>query len=129
MKASLLIVLVVLLAHLSSQKQLPLAREQPGSLRASDVVVGTDGTDTRAKAQVAEYCSIAFSNQSLSQSCPVTALSCEDHLAKTNRAAAEVSTLNLESQAAPPSRPTRTNCMESVAIKSSTVELRANTLE
>jgi hypothetical protein len=129
MKASLLMVLVVLLAHLSSQKQLPLAREQPESLRASDVVVGTDGTGTRAKSQIAAYCSVALSDQGLNQRCPVTPLSCEDYLAHKYRAAAELSTLNLESQAAPPSRPTRTNCMESVAIKSSTIELRTNTLE
>jgi hypothetical protein len=89
-KASLLMALVVLLAHLSSQQQLPLAREDPGLLPASDVLleISTEGTDTPAKSQIAEYCSIALSDQSLNQGCPVTTLSCEDYLARKYRAAA-----------------------------------------
>jgi hypothetical protein len=116
-KASLLIALVFIFAHLSSQKQLPLAHEDPGPLRATDlpVEIGTGGTGTRAKSQIAAYCSVALSDQGLNQRCPVTPLSCEDYLAHKYRAAAELSTLNLESQAAPPSRPTRTNCMKSLS--------------
>jgi hypothetical protein len=125
-KASLLIALVFIFAHLSSQKQLPLAHEDPGPLRVTDlpVEIGTDGTGTRAKSQIAAYCSVALSDQGLNQSCPVTPLSCEDYLAHKYRAAAELSTLNRESQAGSPFHQTRISCMESVAINSSTIELQ-----
>jgi hypothetical protein len=125
-KASLLMALVFILAHLSSQKLLPLAHEGPGSSRASDVLaeIGTDVTDTGTKSQIAAYCLIALSDQSSNQSCAVSQLSCKDYLADKYQAAAGVPTLNLEPQAPPLSRPTRTDCIESVAIKSSTIELR-----
>ena len=128
MKASLLMILVVILAHLSSQKQLPLAHEDPGSSMASAVLVeiGTDRTDTQAKSQVAAYCSIAPRGQTLNQGCQATALSCEDYLLKEYRSGAVASIFidNLEPRAAH-SRPTRTNCIGSVAINSSTIELKS----
>jgi hypothetical protein len=128
MNASILMALVVILgfAHLPSQKSFPLAHGGPGSPGASDVLaeIGTDGTDMRAKSQIAAYCSISLSDHSLNQSCPVTPLSCDDYLAKKYQAAAGVPTLNLEPQAAPVARPTRTNCIEPVAIKSSIFDLQ-----
>jgi hypothetical protein len=123
-KASLLIALVFIFAHLSSQKLLPLAHEGPGSSRASDVLaeIGTDRADTRAKRELAADCSVAMRDLSLSQSCLLTSPSGEDCLTKEYPAGTEVSVLidNLEVQAAPPSGPTRTKCIESVAINSST---------
>jgi hypothetical protein len=128
MNASILMALVVILgfAHLPSQKSFPLAHKGPGSPGASDVLaeIGTDGTDTKAKSQIAAHCSFALSDNSLDQSCPSTPRSCDDYLAKKYQAAAGVPTLNLEPQAAPPSRPSRINCVESVAINSLTIELR-----
>jgi hypothetical protein len=126
MNASILMALVVILglAHLPSEKSFPLAHEGLGSPGASDVLakIGTDGTDTGAKSQIAAYCLIALSDHSPNQSCAVSQLSCKDYLADKYQAAAGVPTLNLEPQAAPPS----TNCVESVALNSLTIELRAS---
>jgi hypothetical protein len=122
-KASLLIALVFIFAHLSSQKLLPLAHEGRGSSRASDVLaeIGTDRADTRAKSEVPAYCSITACDQSLNESCPVTSLSCENCLTKEYPAGTEVSVLiDNPAHAAPPFRATRTKCIESVAINSST---------
>ena len=124
MKASLLMALVFILAHLSSQKLLPLAHEGPGSSRARDVLaeIGTDRADTRAKRELAAFCRpVAPRDRSLSQSCPVRSPSGEDCLAKEYPAGAGVSLLidNLEVAAAPPSRATRAKCIESAAINSS----------
>lgn len=123
MKASLLMALVFILAHLSSQELLPLAHEGRGSSRASDVLakIGTDRAETRAKSEVPADCSITSCEQSLNKSCPVTSLSCEDCLTKEYPAGTEVSLLiDNPAHAAPPSRATRTKCIESVAIDSST---------
>jgi hypothetical protein len=122
-KASLLIALVFIFAHLSSQKLLPLAHEGRGSSRASDVLaeIGTDRADTRAKRELAADCSVAMRDLSLSQSCLLTSPSGEDCLTKEYPAGTEVSVLiDNPAQAAPPFRATRTKCIESVAINSST---------
>ena len=122
MKASLLMALVFILAHLSSKKILPLAHEGPS--RASYVLaqIGTDRADTRAKRELAADCSVALRDLSLSQSCPVRSPSGEDCLAKECAAGAGISMLidRLEVEAAPLSRATRTKCIESVAINAST---------
>jgi hypothetical protein len=114
-KASLLMALVFILAHLSSQKLLPLAHEGPSP--ASDVLaeIVSDRADTRAKRDLAAYCSVALRNRSLNQGCPVGSCSSEDCLTKEYPAGIGMSMLidNLEVQAAPPSRATRTKCNES----------------
>jgi hypothetical protein len=119
-KASLLMALVLIVAHLSSHKQLSLAHKEPRSLLAGNVPVeiGADRTDTWAKSQLAANCSIVLRDQSLNQNCPVTALLSEDHVAMESRTGAGVSVLidNLEGQVAP-SRPTRINSVTSVAAK------------
>src|SRR5690242_904341 len=95
MNASILLALVVILvfAHLPSEKSFPLAHEGLGrQARAGDVLaeIGTDGTYTRAKSQIAAYRSIALSDDSLNQGCSSTPRSCDDYLAKKYRAAAGV---------------------------------------
>jgi hypothetical protein len=125
LKASLLIALFFILAHVSSQKVLPLAHEGPGSPGASGVLaeIGSDRADTRAKRQLAADCSLALRNRGLGQSCPVRSPSTSrgDCLANEYPAGVGVSILidRLEVQAAAPSDATRTKCFDLAAINSS----------
>jgi hypothetical protein len=127
-KASLLMALVVIFARLSLENQLRLAREDPGSEPSSELMaeIRTDGTSTQTRLQIAAYCPIALNDQSLSQGCPVTVVSCQDDLV-TKYPASVVESRTIddgESLVTPPSRRTRTNCIESVATNSSTIDLR-----
>jgi hypothetical protein len=128
MKASLLMTLVLVfgLSHLSQKpvQQARLAHARPGLARMGDVLaeMSIDETHELASSRLRTTCTAHSINEAIKQACSMTALSCDQHFATG------VSSLidNMETQAASRSRPRLTNCAESVAINSSTIELLAS---
>jgi hypothetical protein len=122
-QTSLLTVLVfaIGLAHLSSPQkfeQWRLAHHAPGSPPwVTDVMaeMGTDGTYLSVNSTISTNCPFVSSDEIAQQSCRTTVLSCERSLAEYQTIAA------LETPRSS-TRPTLTNCTESVAVNSSTID-------
>jgi hypothetical protein len=122
-QTSLLTVLVfaIGLAHLSSPQKFQqwlLARHAAGSPpRVSDVMaeMSSDGTYLSVNSAVSTNCPFVSSDEQ--QSCRATVLSCERSLAEYQTIAA----VEMR-RAASSARPTLTNCTESIAINSLTID-------
>jgi len=130
--ASLLLALALIIgfAHLSSQqriKQSSLVHIIPGPPQVGDVlaVMSTDRTNQFADSQVPTDCPILLSDKALRKTCSMKVLTCERYLAKDRTIAAVSEFINIEPQAAPPSRrPTLAHCTRSVAFNSFTIRSR-----